>query len=66
MFMVSSLQNRYIDTLIQSKSETFLYLKNGSRLIGTFMDQTEEAVFIRSGITNRIEKKLISTIYQKS
>ncbi len=62
MFMVESVQNRYIATLIESQRHAHLHLKNGHRLTGKLVGQTTEAIFFRHGITQMIHKAQINTI----
>jgi host factor-I protein len=62
MFSSKTLQDNYIDDLIQRQRKVSVYLKNGIRLRGDLVSQNNEAVFLREGITQMIQKNLISTI----
>ncbi len=62
IFMVNSLQNHYMDNLIDSKHEISLHLKNGNRMIGKLISHDKDVIFFRCGVTQMIRKTLINKI----
>jgi RNA chaperone Hfq len=62
MDSIESLQDLFINDLINNQRVVSVYLKNSIRLKGRLISHNEEVIFLRQGSTQMVYKKIISTI----
>ena len=62
MAFTHTLEDHYIDDLIQHKAFSSIYLKNGIRLKGRLIGHDEMCIFLKAAETQIIHKNRIITI----
>lgn len=58
----SEIQNKYIQAIIKEKSSVYIFLKNGIKLSGKIMGETDEVIFLSSPALQMVYKSSISTV----
>lgn len=66
MYIKNTVQDKYLQYLIESRTPVTVYLKNGICLRGTIVGFTQTCIFLKQDITISVNKSVISSVQKLS